>query len=167
MSLQTRIGDLITAIATDIKQHRTWMTGSSSGTLSGLTTTDKTSLVNAINEVKSSSSGAPPDATTSVKGIVELATLAEAATGTDTVRAVTPEAVRQEINTLKSTLLGGVSSSFDTLKELYDQIAADESTASALATLVGTKANSSDVYTKTELGNPETDLAAAYATAKA
>lgn len=90
MSLQSRIGDLITAIGTDMKQLRTWITGSSSGTLSGLTTTDKTSIVNAINEVKAGSAGSPPDATTTVKGIVELATDTETTTGTDTVRAITP-----------------------------------------------------------------------------
>ena len=36
------------------------------------------------------SGGTPPDASTTVKGIVELATNAETQTGTDTVRAVTP-----------------------------------------------------------------------------
>lgn len=88
-TLQTRLTDLITAIGTDIKTLRTYITGSSSGTIAGLTTTDKTSLVNAINEVKASITGAV-DASATVKGIVELATDAEAITGTDTVRATTP-----------------------------------------------------------------------------
>lgn len=95
MSLQIRIGDLITAIGTDYKQIRTWITGSSSGDLTGLTTTDKTSLVAAVNEVKAGSS-TPPDASATVKGLIEIATLAEVTTGTDSVRAVTPEGVRQE-----------------------------------------------------------------------
>jgi hypothetical protein len=56
-SLATRISDLITAIGTDVKQLRVWLTGSSSGDLTGLTTTDKTSVVNAVNEVKA---GAQP-----------------------------------------------------------------------------------------------------------
>lgn len=77
MSLQTRIGDLITAIGTDIKQLRTWITGSASGDLTGLTTTAKTSLVAAINEVNANS-GVVPDSTTTVKGIAERATDAEA-----------------------------------------------------------------------------------------
>jgi hypothetical protein len=38
------------------------------------------------------------DATTSVKGVIEIATLAEVSTGTDTVRAVTPQGVKQETN---------------------------------------------------------------------
>jgi hypothetical protein len=90
MSLQTRLGDLITAIGTDYKQIRTWITGSSTGTLTGLTTTDKTSLVGAINEVKAGNSGAPPAATESVAGIAEVATEAEVTTGTDDSRFVTP-----------------------------------------------------------------------------
>jgi hypothetical protein len=90
VSLQTRLSDLITSIGTDIKQLRTWITGSASGDLTGLTTTDKTSIVNALNEVKAGSSAAPPDASETVKGVAELATQAETNTGTDDARIVTP-----------------------------------------------------------------------------
>lgn len=97
MSLQTRISDLITAIGTDYKFFRTMITGSSGGDLTGLTTTDKTSVVAAVNEVNAAAAAATiPDASTTVKGKIEIATLAEVTTGTDTVRAVTPEGVRQE-----------------------------------------------------------------------
>lgn len=89
-SLATRISDLITAIGTDIKTLRTYITGSSSGTLTGLTTTDKTSLVNAINEVKAGSAGSPAAASETVSGIAELATQTETNTGTDDLRIVTP-----------------------------------------------------------------------------
>lgn len=90
MSLQSRIADLITAVGTDIKQLRTWITGSASGDLTGLTTTVKTDLVAAINEVKASATGAPPDASETVKGVAELATQTETNTGTDDTRIVTP-----------------------------------------------------------------------------
>ena len=90
MSLQTRLSDLITAIGTDYKQLKTWMFGSSSGSLASLTTTDKSSLIAAINETKAGNSGTPPDATEITKGIVELATQAEVTTGTDDARAITP-----------------------------------------------------------------------------
>jgi hypothetical protein len=89
-SLATRLSDLITAVGTDIKQLRIYITGTAGGNLTGLTTTDKTSLVAALNEVKAGSSGAPPDSTELVKGIIELATQAETNTGTDDLRAVTP-----------------------------------------------------------------------------
>lgn len=90
MTLQTRLTDFITAIGTDIKLLRTYITGSSTGDLSGLTTTSKTSIISAINEVKSATASVQPDATTSTKGIVLLATDAQTTTGTDTTHATTP-----------------------------------------------------------------------------
>lgn len=218
MSLQTRLSDLITAIGTDIKQLRTWITGSSSGDLTGLTTTDKTSVVAAINEVKAGSSGAPPDASETVKGIVELATLAEVATGTDALRAVTAAGVRQERTALKAEILGaGVPAALDTLDELAAALNDDANFAASVTTSlagkqpldtdltaiaalvsaadqlpyatgagtwalttvtaaargllddadVATMRTTLSVYSQAELGNPETDLAALYATAKA
>lgn len=88
-SLQSRLSDLITAIGTDIKQMRTWVTGSSTGDLTGLTTTDKTSVVAAINETKAGNA-TPSAASETVAGIMELATQTETNTGTDDLRAVTP-----------------------------------------------------------------------------
>ena len=216
LSLQTRISDLITAIGTDIKQHRTWITGSGSGDLTGLTTTDKTSIVAAINEVDAQSS-TPPDASTTVKGLIEIATLAEVATGTDTVRAVTPQGVRQERDAIKAEILGaGVPAALDTLDELAAALADDANYAASVTTAlsgkqpldtdltaiaaltsaadkvpyatgagtwslmtvtsaargllddtdVATMRATLSVYSQTELGNPDTDLAALYATAK-
>jgi hypothetical protein len=180
MSLQTRLSDLITSIGTDYKQLRTWLTGSSSGDLTGLATTDKTNIVSAINEVNATAASATvPDASTTVKGKVELATLAEVGTGTDTVRAVTPEGVRQERIAVKAEILGaGVPAALDTLDELAAALADDANFSATVATglanrvrvdtaaqgLTATeKANARtniDVYSKTELGDPETDLAA-------
>lgn len=185
MSLQTRISDLITAIGTDYKQLRSWITGSSSGDLTGLTTTDKTSLVAAINEVEANVPTVP-DASTTVKGSVELATLAEVATGTDTVRAVTPEGVRQERIALKGEILGaGVPAALDTLDELAAALGDDASFAASTTTALGNRLRvdtaaqgltgtqqtngqtNLDVYGKGDLGNPDTDLVALYTTAKA
>lgn len=187
MSLQTRLSDFITAVATDIKTLRIFATGSSSGDLTGLTTTAKGSLVAAVNEVNAKpSGGTPADASVTVKGIVELATLAEVATGTDTVRAVTPEGVRQERTALKAEILGaGVPAALDTLDELAAALADDANFASTTTTalgnrlrvdtaaqgLTGTQQTNGQtnlgVYSKTELGNPETDLVALYTAAKA
>lgn len=57
LSLDIRLSDLVTAVATDIKQQRTWITGSSSGNIAALNTTNKTSLVAAINEVLAGAGG--------------------------------------------------------------------------------------------------------------
>lgn len=186
MSLQTRLSDFITAVGTDYKQLRTWITGSSSANLTGLTTTDKTSLLAAINEVNAKpTGGTPADASETVKGIVELATLAEVSTGTDAVRAVTAAGVRQERIALKSEILGaGVPAALDTLDELAAALADDANFAATTTTALGNRVRvdtaaqgltalqqenartNIDVYSKTEMGNPETDLVALYTTAK-
>lgn len=185
MSLQTRLSDLATAIATDVKQLRTWVTGSSSGNLTGLNTTAKTNLIAAINEVNSKTVTVP-DASVTTKGVVELATLAEVATGTDTVRAVTPEGVRQERIAVKAEILGaGVPAALDTLDELAAALADDANFAATTTTALGNRLRvdtaaqgltagqqlngrtNLDVYSKAELGDPETDLVAAYTAAKA
>jgi hypothetical protein len=167
MSLLSNLQNFATAVATDYKQLRVWMTGSSTGDLTGLNTTAKTSLVAAINEVKSSSAGAPPSATQTTAGVVQLASPTEAAAGVDTAKAITAADLKQETNTVRNNLLNGAGAAFDTLKELQDLITNDESTATALATTVGQKANSTDVWLKTDIGDPTTDLVAAYTAAKA
>jgi hypothetical protein len=140
LSLQTRLSDLITAVGTDVKQLRTWISGSSSGNLTGLTTTDKTSLVAAVNEVNAKPGGTPPDATTTVKGIIEIATLAEVATGTDSVRSVTPAGVRQERDAVKAEILGaGVPAALDTLDELAAALADDANFAASVTTSLAGK----------------------------
>lgn len=186
MSLQTRLTDLITAVGTDYKQIRTWISGSSSGDLTGLTTTAKTSLVAAVNEVNAKPSAAPADASETVKGIVELASLAEVATGTDALRAVTPAGIRQERIALKAEILGsGVPSALDTLDELAAALGDDANFGSTVTTAlanrlrvdVATQALTTtqqtngqtnlNVYSKTEIGNADVDLVAAYTAAKA
>lgn len=119
MSLASNVTDLATRVATEFKTIRSLVTGSGTGTLSGLTTTDKTSVVAAINEVKAGSSGAPADASETVKGIAELATQAETTTGTDDARIVTPlklaqklTAWAQPLNANLTTLAGVASGAF-------------------------------------------------------
>lgn len=89
MSLQVRLADLVTAIGTDIKALRIWITGSSSGSLASLNTTDKTSIISAINELKATTPTVSA-ASETVSGIAELATQAETNAGTDDARIVTP-----------------------------------------------------------------------------
>ena len=190
MSLQTRLSDLITAIGTDYKQLRTWMTGTGTGTLASLNTTDKSSLVSAINEVKATADlgggGSPPDASTTTKGIIEIATLAEVTAGTDTVRAVTPEGVRQERIALKTEILGaGVPAALDTLDELAAALGDDANYAATMTTALAARVRTdtaaqgldttqqSNARTNiaaagaTDIGNADADLAALYTTAKA
>lgn len=90
MSLQTRLADLVTAVGTDIKLLRTYITGSSTGDLSSLTTTAKGSIILAINEVKAGATGSPPAATETTAGVAQVATQAEVNAGTIDTDMVTP-----------------------------------------------------------------------------
>lgn len=171
MSLRTDIDDLALAMGTDVKTLTTWLFGSPSGTLALLETTDKTSFTGAINSILDQiASGTAPDASQTTKGIVELATSAEATAGTSDVLAVTPVGLKAVRDALKAEILGGAGPAFDTLNELKALIdLADESADIAdLITLVGQKANSADVYTKTEIGDLATaDFVGTYNAAKA
>ena len=101
MTLATNIANAFTRVGTEFKAVRTLIGGSGTAGISALTTTDKSSLVAAINETKAGNASSPPDASTTTKGIIEIATLAEVTTGTDTTRAVTPQGVKQEIDLVK------------------------------------------------------------------
>lgn len=90
MSLQTRLSDFITAVGTDYKQLRTWVTGSSTGSLLSLTTTDKTSLLAAVNEVNAKVAPAPAAASESTAGIMQIATQVETNAGVADNDAVSP-----------------------------------------------------------------------------
>lgn len=57
MSLASRISDLTTRVATEFKTVKSKISGNTSGDLSGLTTTVKTSILAAINELVSTLAG--------------------------------------------------------------------------------------------------------------
>lgn len=57
MSMASQVSSLATRVATEFKAIRTLISGSGTGGISSLTTTDKSSLVAAINEVKASGGG--------------------------------------------------------------------------------------------------------------
>lgn len=62
--------------------------------------------------------GATPDASETVKGKVELATVVETTAGTDTVRATTPQGVKAAVDAAITAIKSGVSTTFDTLAKL-------------------------------------------------
>lgn len=151
MSLQTRLADLATAVGTDIKQVKVWLTGSSSGSLAGLTTTVKTDIVSAINEVNSKPASVTPG----------------------------------DLTNLKAEILGaGVPAALDTLDELAAALGDDANFGATITTALGNRVrtdtaaqglttteqanartNIGAVWT-TDIGNPDTDLVAAYTAAK-
>ncbi len=154
MSLQTRLSDFVTAVGTDYKQLRTWNSGSSSGTLTGLTTTDKTSLVAAINETKAGNSGTPASATETTAGIAQVATQTETTAGTIDTDMVSPLKLQQKLTawaqplSANLTSLAGVASSAFGRARLADTDAAATKTALGLA-LVASSGSATDITTGT------------------
>lgn len=110
MSLQTRITDFITEVGTDYKGLRTWITGSTTGDLTGLTTTTKTSIVAAINELKSTAPPAPPQASETTTGISNVATNAETLAGTEDSHIVTPLKLSQKLTAWAQPLNSNLTS---------------------------------------------------------
>lgn len=137
MSLQTRISDLITAVGTDYKQIRTWISGSSGGDLTGLTTTAKTSLVDAINEVKSAATGAPPLASEGSAGVAEVATTTETTTGTDDSRMITPLKLKQRLISFAQPLSANLSTLSDVVSTVFGRTLLTSADAPAARTALG------------------------------
>ena len=142
MSLLTRITALINSIATDIKDVYAKI-----GNLNTLQTTTKSSLVGAINEIKSSVglqiNDSTPSASTTFSGTAIDSKIAKAKTE------------------VKNEILGSASAAYDTLQEIQAQMEADDTAAASLTTAVGQRP------TYTETGDLDTDLVQIYNTAKA
>lgn len=170
MTLRTNLENLITAIGTDYKVIMGKL-----GTLSSLTTTAKTDLVSAINEVDAKPSG----------GAIN-----DAATGTTTTWSSSK--ISTEVSTAVNALVDGAPGALNTLNELAAAVNDDASFSAAVTTalanrvrtdtaaqgLTGTEqsnartniaaAAASDLSTlTTNVGDTTFDLAAAYAAAKA
>lgn len=125
-NLKTILENVVTAIGKDIKSLKdkdiklntsveTLKTdvGTKLGDLTTLTTTDKTSVVRAMNELKAS--------------------IGAVNTGTD------ESAVNQLIDNKINALVDNAPEALNTLKEIADKLQADESTATALASTVSKK----------------------------
>lgn len=165
MSLQVRLQNLITAIGTDYK-----VLVGRIGDPSTLTTTAKSSTVAAINEVKASigSAGATINDTTPSGTSVYSSSKTNAA-----------------ISSAVAGLVNGAGAALDTLQELATALGNDANFATTVSTALGLRlrvdtaaqgltttqqANGQtnlNVYDKTVIGDPETDLVALYTTAKA
>ena len=134
-TLIERLTALATTIKGETKALRTMVSGTNNGSVSGLQTT-ATNLVAAINEVK---------------------TVADAAAG-----GVDQTDIDAAVTSMKAEILGAAGPTVDTLKEIADLLSSNTSTDAALAAVVANKANSSDVYTQAQIGNPDTNLVAVW-----
>ena len=162
MSLQSRLTLLTQAIGADIKALL-----STRGSLTALTTTAKTSLVAALNELHASIQ----ELVTSGAGIDDDA-------GSDVTTATwSASKISAEIAAAISALVDDAPTALDTLKELADALGDSEDAISGLVTAVGNRVRFDSAQTLTTsqqntacsnigVGNPETDFVAVYTTAK-
>jgi len=141
MSMQLRLTALVGAIGTDVKTLTV-----NTGVLSGLTTTAKTNLVSAINEVNA-------------------------------LLGALPSSITTQLNTLRDQILGGAGAAFDTLKELQDALADEDSVVNSLLAAMAnrvrydapqtlTTAQQAQACVNIGVGDPEIDLVAIYTAAK-
>ena len=139
-TLEQRLSSVIQAIGADIKALKT-----AKGDLSSLSTTQKSNLVGALNEIftLASSKATQSDITTA-------------------------------IDSLKTEIMGGgVPEALNTLKEIATYIESDETLGVSLSTAVTKRVRFDDVQTLTTpeklqactnigIGNPDTDLVAVF-----
>ena len=100
-TLQTNLTNLATRIGTELKAHRTLINGNAAD-LSSLTTTAKSNLVAAINELQAA--------------VASATEINDASTGTAATWSASK--IITELNDVKSDILGGAGAAFDTLQEL-------------------------------------------------
>lgn len=164
MSLVTNLQNFATRVATEIKSVHVLLNGNAAD-LSSLTTTTKTNLVAAINEVKASVGSAG-------------ATINDTTASTTTVYSSTK--TNSAISSAVTSLVNSSPAALDTLKELADAIGDDANYAATTATALGNRlridvANQAltttqltngqtnlNVYDKTAIGDPTTDFVALF-----
>ncbi len=127
-TLVSRISDLATRIATELKAHRVLINGNVAD-LSALNTTAKGNLVAAVNELKAAitaaqaSSGAPIDDTSP----------------NATATTYSASKINAQITAALNGVLSGAPAALDTLKELADAINDDPAFASTVTTALGNR----------------------------
>ncbi len=163
MTLEARVVALAQAIGTDVKTLTTAV-----GSLGSLTTTAKSSLVAAINEIA--------QAAASATGIDDGVTSGAATWSSSKISS--------EISGAVSDLVGGAGAALDTLNELAAALGNDPSFATTIATQIANRVRFDDVQVLTapqkaqacdnigavslaELGDPQHDFVTDYNTAKA
>jgi hypothetical protein len=159
MSLVTNLQNAFTRITTELKAHKLLINGNAAD-LSGLSTTAKSSLVAAVNEVNAKSGGV---------------TINDTADSSTTTNSSTKIASR--ISTAVSNLVNASPTTLDTLKELADAIGDDPNYATTVATALGNRVRFDAaqaltagqqtqaqanlvVYSQAQIGDPTTDFVA-------
>ena len=154
-TLVVRISDLATRMATECKSLRT-LVNANGVDLSALATTQKASLVAAINELK-----------TALDALGAPITISDSTSSTTQVWSSSK--VASEITAAKNALTNGAAAALDTLSELAAALGNDASFASTITTALGYRLRFDAVQTLTTeqktqactnlgIGEPDTDF---------
>lgn len=120
MSLTTQISNLAIRIATECKSIR-----ATTGDKTNLTTTDKTSLVAAINELK--------------LAVASAGAILDSAGAGDTSHTWSADKIVTQLAAVKSEILNGAPAAYDTLLEISNKLSSDDGVTSGLLTAVGNR----------------------------
>lgn len=168
-TLQTRIQDLAAAIAAESKAHKLMINGNAAD-LSALLTSNKSSLVAAVNELK----GLLDDVTALAQ---DAAVIDDQASGPDV--AWSAQKIALEIQAAKDALTNGAASALDTLAELAAAIGNDANFASTVTVALGNRVridaaqalsptqqaqarSNIGAVASADIGNPDTDFVAIF-----
>lgn len=166
-SLAQRLQDLATRIATECKALRT-LTNGNAADLSALTTTAKTNLVAALNEVRALAVAASGSGGASINDAT-----------TDSTEAWSSQKITNYVAAQITAVLNGSPAALDTLKELADAIGDDANFAATMTTALGNRlrVDAAQVFTAAQqlqarsnigaqdsasIGNTDQDLVAAF-----
>lgn len=165
MSLVTQINDFIVRTGTEFKAVRSWVSGTT-GSLTSLSTTDKSTLVAAINEVAASTGSSPitaadiTDATSVGRAIL---TAAAASNARSTLSVYSSSETDSAIATAVAGLVNSAPGTLDTLKELADALGDDPSFATTINAALGNRVRvdtASQSLTGTQQTNARTNIGA-------
>jgi hypothetical protein len=163
-TLVAHIQDLSTRVASEFKTVR-----STTGNIASLQTTDKTSLVTALNELKSR-----VDAAFAASGAV-----IDDASTSSTTKTYSVTKIRDLVSTSIASLTAGAPTALDTLDELAAALGDDANFASNITAMIGNRVrfdapqsltaaqkvqakSNIDAFGALEIGNPDTDFVAVF-----
>ena len=168
-TLQQRLADLTTRIATECKAIRSLINGNAADN-SALLTTAKTNLVAAINEVKQQANSLAASGGATINDAATSST-----TQTYSIDKIHSEIASTAVAT-RDAILGGAGAAYDTLQELKGLLDGEQSAIDAINTALGNRVRTDvanqglttqakqnartniDAYGSTELGNPDTNF---------
>lgn len=177
MSLSTNVADLATRVGTELKSHKTLINGNAAD-LSGLSTTAKSNLVAAVNEVAASVAGASGinDASTgttsswsSSKTASEIAAASTAdralANATGTLPTSQVANFTADVDARVQMVVGAAPAALDTLDEIAQALADDANFAATVNTALGNRvrADAAQSFTAPQQAQARTNIGAAAA----